>query len=155
MYRRYLVFIIICTLSLGACKNESENKDNATPLKGTQPTGALTDTSNLTTVQWLDSVQQFGKVTDGEKVLISFNFKNTGSKPLVISNVTAGCGCTVPEKPEAPIQPGEQGIIKAEFNSSGRVGQVSKNVTVSCNTIEQNYTLVFEGEVTETKQQTK
>ena len=110
------------------------------------------DTAGFTTIQWLDSVQQFGKVTDGEKVLISFQFKNTGTNPLVISEVTAGCGCTVPEKPEAPIAPGETGIIKAEFNSSGKVGQVSKNVNVTCNTAAQHYTLLFEGEVLEKKQ---
>ena len=127
--------------SVAGKKSETEEKSETTA-----------DSSNYTTVQWLDSVQQFGKVTDGEKVLISFHFKNTGSKPLIISNVSAGCGCTVPEKPEEPIQPGQNGIIKAEFNSSGRVGKVSKNVTVTCNTATQNYTLIFEGEVTEKKQ---
>ena len=80
-------------------------------------------------------------------MIINFHFKNTGSKPLIIENVSASCGCTVPEKPNAPIAPGEEGLIKAEFNSAGRVGQASKNVTVTCNTAVQTYTLHFEGEV--------
>ena len=105
------------------------------------------DTASRTTVQWNDSVQNFGKVVDGEKVIISFHFKNTGKNPLVIKSVNASCGCTVPEKPEAPIGPGESGVIKAEFNSAGRVGFASKDVTVTCNTPIESYTLHFEGEV--------
>lgn len=113
----------------------------------------VNDSTNWTTVSWPDSIQNFGKVTDGEKVLLSFHVKNTGTKPLVISSVTAGCGCTVPSKPEEPILPGAEGIIKAEFNSSGRVGRADKYVTVNCNTRERTYTLKFEGEVT-AKQET-
>jgi hypothetical protein len=152
MKHRYIALFLLSAISFFSCKNENTKPADAAVAVDQKSNTPSIDTSNYTTIQWLDSVQQFGNVTDGEKVLISFHFKNTGNKPLIISNVTAGCGCTVPEKPEAPIQPGEQGIIKAEFNSSGRVGQVSKNVTVTCNTIEQNYTLVFEGEVKEKKQ---
>jgi hypothetical protein len=151
MYLKRILIVSAAVMMLHACKEQ----DKSAGVKESGPAEKSeinADSSNFTTVQWLDSIQQFGKVTDGEKVLISFHFKNTGSKPLIISNVTAGCGCTVPEKPEEPIQPGQSGIIKAEFNSSGRVGMVSKNVTVTCNTAIQNYTLIFEGEVTEKKQ---
>jgi hypothetical protein len=152
MKLRHIALFLLLAILFFSCKNENNKPGDAAVAIDQKSKTPLADTSNYTTIQWLDSVQPFGKVTDGEKVLISFHFKNTGNKPLIISNVKAGCGCTVPEKPKAPIQPGEQGIIKAEFNSSGRVGQVSKKVTVTCNTIEQNYTLIFEGEVTEKKQ---
>lgn len=138
--------LLLFASSCGSNTNEPKEPASISPAEGST-TNNLQDSSNLTTVQWLDSVQNFGKVTDGEKIIISFHFKNTGSKPLIISNVTASCGCTVPEKPEAPIAPGEEGVIKAEFNSSGRVGIASKNVNVTCNTATQNYTLLFEGEV--------
>jgi hypothetical protein len=157
MRTRFLFQIaaIVIFFSLYACKeNSSKSSKSGSSMNASESadSGILADTANYTSIQWLDSVQQFGKVTDGEKVLISFHFKNTGNKPLIVSNVSAGCGCTVPEKPEAPIPPGQDGIIKAEFNSSGRVGKVSKNVTVTCNTATQNYTLLFEGEVIEKKQ---
>lgn len=148
-----LVFSLF--FSLYACKedgNKATKSGNNINTNSSSESGPLADTSNYTTVQWLDSVQNFGKVIDGEKVLISFHFKNTGTKPLIITDVSAGCGCTVPEKPDAPIPPGQEGIIKAEFNSSGRIGQASKNVTVTCNTTTQKYTLLFEGEVIEKKQ---
>ena len=149
---RLFLFLIISGFTFFACKNNTKKENNLKPVQETAAEYILNDTINYTTVQWLDSVQNFGKVADGEKVLISFHFRNTGTKALVITDVKAGCGCTVPEKPQAPVAPGEEGIIKAEFNSAGKIGQVSKNVSVTCNTLEQNYTLIFEGEVTEKKQ---
>jgi hypothetical protein len=89
---------------------------------------------DTTTVQLIDSVYNFGTITEGEKVTYNFRFKNSGKKPLVISNVSASCGCTVPEKPEQPILPGETGFIKVVFNSQGKQGHNEKNITVMANT---------------------
>lgn len=100
-----------------------------------------------TTVQIIDSVFDFGKLTDGEVVEFSYRFKNTGKEPLIIENAAASCGCTVPEKPEAPIKPGETGFIKVKFNSEGRVGQAHKTVTVTSNASPAFPQLLLTGEV--------
>lgn len=100
-----------------------------------------------TTVQIIDSVYNFGKITDGEKVEYSFRFKNTGKNSLIVTNANASCGCTVPEKPEAPIKPGETGFIKVVFNSQGRVGDVHKEVTVASNAYPAFPPLEIRGEV--------
>ncbi|MEQ1554878.1 MAG: DUF1573 domain-containing protein, partial [Ferruginibacter sp.] len=94
-----------------------------------------------------DTAYNFGKATDGEVVTYNYRFVNTGSKPLIISDAHASCGCTVPEKPEAPIQPGDTGFLKVSFNSAGRVGQVHKNVTVSSNAEPAFPELMLAGEV--------
>ncbi len=101
-----------------------------------------------TTVQIIDTSFSFGKITDGEIVEYNFRFKNTGSKPLIITNANASCGCTVPEKPEAPIPSGDTGFIKVKFNSAGKVGMVHKNVTVISNADPAFPDLVIKGEVT-------
>ncbi|GAB2814157.1 DUF1573 domain-containing protein [Ferruginibacter profundus] len=88
---------------------------------------------STTTVQLIDSVYNFGTITDGEKVEYSYRFKNTGSNPLVIFEAHASCGCTVPEKPEKPILPGETGFLKVVFNSSGKKDHVEKEINVSSN----------------------
>ncbi len=75
-----------------------------------------------------------GKIDEGQVVDISYRFKNTGTKPLVIKNVTVSCGCTVAEKPEQPIAPGKEGVIKAAFNSSGKPGHNRKTIFVYANT---------------------
>ncbi len=147
---KQLIFLLSATLLMAACKNVT-TKNPKEPIdpnaKANAEAALLNDSSKWTEVQWMDSLQNFGKVTDGEKVVISFHFKNVGNNPLIISSVTASCGCTVPEKPEEPIAPGKEGIITAEFNSSGRVGKADKFIDVVCNTSTQNYKLKFEGEV--------
>ena len=104
-----------------------------------------------TTVQIIDSVYNFGKVADGEKVEYNYRFVNSGTKPLVIDRASASCGCTVPEKPEKPIMPGDTGFIKVVFNSKGRVGLVDKNITVISNSKPEFPTLLLTGEVIEKK----
>ncbi|RYY81054.1 MAG: DUF1573 domain-containing protein [Chitinophagaceae bacterium] len=71
---------------------------------------------------------------EGAQVDVSWRFRNTGTKPLVIEKAQPGCGCTVAEKPEAPIPPGGEGRIRATFNSEGRVGTQHKNLIVQANT---------------------
>ncbi len=100
-----------------------------------------------TTVQIIDSVYDFGSVGEGAVVEYNYRFKNVGDKPLVVSEVHASCGCTVPEKPEEPIKPGEIGFIKVKFNSDGRPGEVHKSVSVSSNANPGFPTLLLKGHV--------
>ena len=100
-----------------------------------------------TTVQIIDSVYNFNKVTEGEIVEYNFRFKNTGPKPLIVSNASASCGCTVPEKPEKPIAVGDTGFIKVKFNSDHRVGMAHKTVTISSNAEPAFPELLLKGEV--------
>lgn len=123
---------------------------------GTKADGRLPDPSgqvfkDSTTVQIIDSVYDFGKVTDGEKVEYSYRFKNTGKNPLIVTTATASCGCTVPEKPEQPVKPGETGFIKVVFNSQGRVGEVHKEVTIVSNAYPAFPILQLKGKVEEKK----
>lgn len=75
----------------------------------------------------------FGKIPEGQKVTHEFEFVNNGSEPLIISNATASCGCTIPEYPKEPIAPGKTGVIKVVFDSSGRPGMQNKIVSVTSN----------------------
>jgi Protein of unknown function (DUF1573) len=144
---KHLIVLTTFIAFLTACGNADKKAADATTTAVTTEQTQAAAPTDVTTVQWLDSAQNFGKVTDGEKVVITFHFKNTGTKPLIISNVQASCGCTVPSKPEEPIAPGAEGKITAEFNSEGRVGKASKNITVTANTKESITVLMFEGEV--------
>jgi hypothetical protein len=104
-----------------------------------------------TSVQMIDSAYNFGNVTDGEKVEYSYRFRNTGKNPLIISSAIASCGCTVPEKPEKPIQPGDTGFLKVVFNSQGRVGEAHKTITVISNAYPNFPELQFTGQVVAAK----
>ena len=101
-----------------------------------------------TAVQIIDSVYDFGKVLEGEVVEYSYRFKNVGTNPLIVSSASASCGCTVPEKPEAPIKPGEMGFIKVKFDTKARAGAAHKTVTILSNATPAFPTLVLKGDVT-------
>ena len=103
--------------------------------------------TDTTSVQMLDSVYDFGKTTEGTKISHDFEFRNTGKKPLVISSAKASCGCTVPEKPEEPVKPGETGIIKVVFNTASHPGPAHKTIVVASNAYPQFPVLVLSGVV--------
>jgi hypothetical protein len=75
----------------------------------------------------------FGDITEGQVVSYPFKFKNIGEGPLLITNVTSKCGCTIPEWPKTPVMPGENGEILVAFNSKGRPNLQSKAVVVYTN----------------------
>lgn len=77
-----------------------------------------------------EETHNFGDIREGEQVSHIFKFKNTGDGELVLSRVTASCGCTTPEWTRDPVAPGESGQIKVAFNSEGREGHFRKTVTV-------------------------
>ena len=139
---KHSICILLLLLTLFSCANNTEN----TVATKSDTTKNLNE-APLTTVQWLDSSLQFTKVKEGTLVDISFRFINTGTNPLIFSNVVASCGCTIAEKPELPIQPGKEGSIKATFNSSGRVGMNHKTLTPYLNTIDGNHPLTFDVDV--------
>ena len=101
----------------------------------------------LTSVSFKDSIVHKGKMKEGEILNVEFEFTNTGTEMLIIKNVTASCGCTIPEKPEEPIAPGNTGKIKATFDSRGRAGMNQKVITVVANTKETIHTLIFDVDV--------
>jgi hypothetical protein len=78
----------------------------------------------------------FGDITQGDKVEHTFQLTNTGSAPLIISNVAATCGCTVPSWPKEPIAPGKTSEIKVSFNSAGKMGKQNSVVRIYSNASE-------------------
>jgi hypothetical protein len=133
-----LFIILVIALSVTACKNADKSATGSS-------------TSDSTTIQWPDSTfRDFGKVKEGDMLEVSFRFKNTGESNLIISNVRPGCGCTDPQKPDEPIAPGKEGVIKAKFNSKGQhIGENVKFITVTANTKPSPITeLSFKAEVT-------
>ena len=135
---KYILSIILSSSLLFACTSNDVNsvdKQSVDSAKRAQQLNAATDSANFTQIQWIDSIHQdLGKVNEGGVVEVSWRFKNTGNKPLIISNVSASCGCTVADKPEAPVVPGEEGTIKAKFDSKDRQGMQRKDVYVLANT---------------------
>lgn len=136
----FLAFAL--AVSLYACDQADQGA------KAAHSTSTVSDSTQLTTIQWIDSVRNFGKIDEGQTLDVSFRFKNTGDKPLIIRSVRPSCGCTAADPPKEPIAPGAEGLITAQFNSSGREGTNSKDLYIEANTKgTQNHVVHFDVEV--------
>jgi hypothetical protein len=144
---RFVLICLVSTIFLFSCDVRRKDKVADDDLQRTEQ--ALRDS---TTVELIDKTYNFGTITEGEKVEYNFRFKNTGKKPLIITNASASCGCTVPEKPEKPVMPGEISFIKVVFNSKGKSGHQDKAIIVSSNVKPSFPDLMLSGEVKQTHQ---
>ncbi len=134
--------IVALLSACGAKSGETEAGDNE--LKSKIPVITLLS----------DSTYQFGNIAEGDIVEHDFKFKNDGQFPLIINNVTASCGCTIPEWPREPISPGAESSIKVRFNSKGKPGPQVKTITVFANTEPAYSELRIQGMVAEVSDST-
>lgn len=133
-----IIILALAITILYSC-NQSDSKTNNQV--ATSTANPIEDSANFTTIQWLDSTNQnIGKVKKGQVVEIAWRLKNTGDKPLIIQDVRPSCGCTVADKPEAPIAPGEESVIKGKFDSNNQSeGEHNKMISVLANTANTTY----------------
>jgi hypothetical protein len=145
-----IIFAALAVITIVACKTE-DKKMKDSPLSPQQKEAAMKDSSNFTSILWLDSTTiDIGKVKRGATVEVSFRFKNSGNKPLIIEKVEPGCGCTATENVEGAIAPGGEDAIKVKFNSTNQgIGTHAKPVYVYVNTSSSPATLTFNVEVVE------
>lgn len=124
--KRFLFFIAVSGLIITSCNNAEKTPAEIAAIKK--------DSSNYTTIQWLDTSIDFGSKKMGEIVNITFRCKNTGNKSLYLYDVHPGCGCTVADYTKEPITPGKEGKITARFDTKkSHPGEVHKTVAVSSN----------------------
>lgn len=121
-----LLFTITLTF-LVAC---NENKNREKELQKIK-----SDSTNYTTIKWINKTIDLGTINSGEVRELAFKFVNTGSKPLYLGNVNAGCGCTVPSYSTEPVAPGAEGFVIAKFDSKNQCDAVTKSIYVPSNAI--------------------
>jgi hypothetical protein len=85
-------------------------------------------------IDFTKDTHDYGTIKNGADGTCTFEFKNTGNAPLIISNAKGSCGCTVPEWPKEPIAPGAKASIKVKYDTS-RQGVINKNVTITSNAV--------------------
>ena len=131
MKRAILGLSLLSMMAFMSCKENASSKvktDNVT-------VAAERDQSakQIPVMEFEKSEHDFGIIEQGTPQETIFTFTNTGNAPLVITNATSSCGCTVPNPPKEPIAPGEKGELVVKFNGSGQ-NQVTKTITVVANT---------------------
>lgn len=153
------VFLTAAMLGCGEAKQKKMAKvdgdtqsDTLHKAKDTILNASIADTAIYTSLTWIDSTyKDIGKIKRGKSVPVSFRFKNTGNKPLVIRGIHVACGCTVPDTLNPPVLPGKTGTIKVKlFTNYLAIATNVKQVFVDANTKPHNgHILVIKAEVTE------
>jgi hypothetical protein len=142
---RNLTFILLMSCLLWACQNNSSSSEKSieevkadskissiirNPVTANEPL----DTINVAKITFENDNYNFGEVDEGAIVEHTFKFTNTGKVPLIITNARSTCGCTVPEWPKEPVEPGATGEIHVQFNTKNKKNEQVKPVTITANT---------------------
>lgn len=159
--KKLALFALVLLVGLASCKSESdsdiraqakESLENKTVVKpgssgmmAAQTSEGNHVTGAMTSIQFESKKYTFEPVESGDKVTATFKFTNTGNEPLLISDVKTSCGCTASDYPKEPVAPGETGQIEAVFDTAGKTGSQTKNVTVMTNTDPSSNVLIIEG----------
>jgi len=136
---KHIFVLAIAAVVFTSCQQNKSTTTETVSTDSTVTTTATTEGSvipvaaDAPVLTFEKTVYDFNTIKQGEKVHYDFKFKNTGKTPLIVSNATASCGCTVPESPKEPVAPGETGVIKVVFDSTGKTGKQDKVITVSSN----------------------
>jgi hypothetical protein len=149
IHMRTIIFSLVLIVALAACGGK-KGQNGMDPNLINNPASANNpniDKSKLPVITLDKTEHNFGTITAGEKVSYSFKFRNTGKSDLVIANVIASCGCTVPSFPKEPIAPGETEFINVQFDSKGRNGNFTKDITIYANTIPNSMQLIIKGNI--------
>lgn len=132
MRKVFFSLSLVALIGLVSCKENATSKINASNVE----VAAQRDEAakQLPVMTFDKSEHDFGTIEQGAPQETTFTFTNTGNAPLIITNATSSCGCTVPSYPKnTPIAPGESGELVVNFNGSG-LNQVTKTITVTANT---------------------
>lgn len=138
-------FLCFALATLVSCGNSSNNESETADSIAADSTGATA--AGTGKVEFAESAFDFGQVSEGEIVEHIYTFTNAGTSPVILSRVSASCGCTTPSYTQTPILPGKTGEIKVSFDSNGQVGKQQKIVTVVSNAENGVTTIQLKGEV--------
>ncbi|MEM1320421.1 MAG: DUF1573 domain-containing protein [Bacteroidota bacterium] len=157
---RFLLFVF--SINLIACtttnsedaseKSVQEIKDqgkisNSDIIRNPVSAEEVTDTVNVAKLIFEEINFDFGQAKENDIIEHTFKFTNEGKVPLIINDARSTCGCTVPEWPKEPIEPGQGGVISVRFNTKGKRGDQKKPVTIKANTYPTTTVLYIEGRV--------
>ncbi len=96
---------------------------------------------------WFEEyMHDYGEIQKDSDGTWTFTFKNLGEQAIVINQVRSTCGCTVPEWPREPIEPGDTGAITVKYNTASK-GTFLKSVVVYSSAANSPVKLQIKGKV--------
>lgn len=80
----------------------------------------------------------------GQIYKVDFLLENTGNFPLFLNDISASCGCTIPEYEHRCVAPGKKTKITIKITPPS-LGYFRKKLTVFCNIKEGSIQLILKG----------
>ena len=97
-------------------------------------------------IEFSETEHDFGSIKQNGDGSYAFVFTNTGTEPLILSNVRSSCGCTIPVWPHEPINASQSASILVKYDTK-RIGQFNKSISVYSNASEAPIVLHISGNV--------
>jgi opacity protein-like surface antigen len=132
--------LLVCALAVASFTAAHAQTPASTPSQPTTP-------ASTAEIKFEEETFDFGTITEGTQATHEFKFKNTGKGDLQLTNVHASCGCTTPTWTREPIKGGKTGVVKAIYNSTGRPGPFTKQITVNSNATNGTKVVTIKGTV--------
>lgn len=154
---KFLAVGALAVFSLQSCEKKNQAADQLEPgtespamtemAPATAPNNEMLTAASsdkpLTNIAISENTFDFGNIKKGDVKSHTYEVTNTGTNPLIISEVKPGCGCTVPEFTKDPILPGQKGMVTLKFESAGFEGAVSKSAQIFANVEKAPITIGF------------
>ncbi len=126
-----ITFLVLSILSVSFVMAQEKPKSDST-----EEVKKETDNRPGPRITFTEDKFEFGDIHQGDQVEHVFEFENTGTAPLILTDVRSTCGCTIPKWPREPIPPGQKSKITVKFNSAGKSGNVNKVVKIVSNAVD-------------------
>jgi len=130
-----LLFIGACVISLGTFAQTDSKQAAPKEVKAVK-----------NPVEFKTMVIERNAIPYDSKEPFVFEFKNTGSEPVMITNVATSCGCTKAEQPTEPVLKKQSSRIVVNYDTK-RVGNFTKTITVTTNVSADPIILTIKGTV--------
>lgn len=93
--------------------------------------GPFASAAQAPALRFDEQTWDFGTIAEtGGTVTHRFVFTNRSGGPVVVTDVVATCGCTVPAYSKKPVLPGERSDVAVTFDPMNRPGAFDKTVAV-------------------------
>jgi hypothetical protein len=142
------LFVIGCCAVIASCTSKGATAHH---LVGSTDTAG----KQFAKFQFPHKYYDFGVVTDGDTVRHTFSYKNVGTIPLIIHDISTSCGCTVVSWTKAPVNPGDQGYVNVQFYKHHDFGRHTKMVIIKANTRERYSLLTIYALINDTARRPK
>ena len=130
--KKIVLVAVLAVFSVTFSNAQTKKKTTKAPAKKEMAVKADTPKTEGAGMIFENETIDYGTIPHNADGKREFVFTNNGNKPLIITNATGSCGCTVPTYPKEPIAPGAKAVIGVKY-ATDRVGAFTKTVTITSN----------------------